>query len=677
VAAIAPGVAPGEPAPGAVRTYRDDIDGLRAVSILLVVAFHAGVTGVAGGYVGVDVFFVLSGYLITGLLVAEQRRTGRIALAEFFARRARRLLPMAGLVIVATLLAGLWLLPPLARADMVRDAGASALYLANWRFAGQVTAYSDAAVTDGLFLHFWSLAIEEQFYLAWPLLVLLVGLLVRRRPDRLPAVLGLVLAGLVVASLTTSIVLTRSLGPEAYYLTHARLWELAAGALLAVVLPRVPRPGRRLAEALGTLGLAAILFAALTFDAATAFPGWRALLPVLGAVGIIVAGTRDDTRTSRMLALRPLPSLGRVSYAWYLWHWPALGVAALWAGRHGVDDTSVTVTAVAVAGSLVLAMVTHVTVENPVRNARALKARPGRSLALAATLSGAPLLLGVAILGLADPGEEPVTAAPAGMTAREAAEDRVELPCAPVDDGCVYGDPRGERTVVLLGDSHAEHWLPAFDAAGRRAGWRVLEHTMGACAFVDVELWDYRRERPFEECAEWREDVLEELASDPVDVVVLGRTYRYEGLVLDDTRTLLTDPDRVASTWEAGIRRTFTALEEVADEVVALRDTPWAPEDVPTCLSSAPARPGTCAFRVDAHAGLDDVLHHAEVAAATERVSFADLTTTVCPEDPCPAVTDDGVVIFRDRHHLTQTYARSLAPAVEARFMRSAERDER
>ncbi|HUH07103.1 MAG TPA: acyltransferase, partial [Egibacteraceae bacterium] len=242
--------------PGAdERGYRRDIDGLRAVSLLLVIGFHSGLGLFAGGYVGVDVFFVLSGYLITGLLVKEHQRTGRISLTDFYARRIRRLLPMSGLVLVSTVLAGLWLLPPLSRMSLVHDARAAALYIANWRFSRQATAYSDAEVTDALLLHYWSLSVEEQFYFLWPLLIFGVGWFVgRRRRELFIPTLSVVLGALIAASLWASLTLTAVRGPEAYYVTHTRLWELGVGGALALLVPAMGRIRRPFAHGGAVLG---------------------------------------------------------------------------------------------------------------------------------------------------------------------------------------------------------------------------------------------------------------------------------------------------------------------------------------------------------------------------------------------------------------------------------------
>lgn len=676
--------------PGAdERGYRRDIDGLRAVSLLLVIGFHSGLGLFAGGYVGVDVFFVLSGYLITGLLVKEHQRTGRISLTDFYARRIRRLLPMSGLVLVSTVLAGLWLLPPLSRMSLVHDARAAALYIANWRFSRQATAYSDAEVTDALLLHYWSLSVEEQFYFVWPLLIFGVGWFVgRRRRELFIPTLSVVLGALIAASLWASLTLTAVRGPEAYYVTHTRLWELGVGGALALLVPAMGRIRRPFAHGGAVLGIGAILAAGTTYGAATPFPGWAALAPVLGAAALIVTGARSDTVVSRLLTAAPLPYLGRISYAWYLWHWPLIGGGLLLNERLGERWPAPAVVSAAVAASLALAAASHVLVENPVRHGQFLRRAPSRSFAMGAALTFAPVLGAMAFLQMGDTGArqvavsvahadpsappEPDGSAPAAqvdpMTPQQAAKDRTRLEresCTgiveiPPEPDCVYGDPGGRETVALIGDSHAQHWLPALHIAGDERSWRVVSWTMESCAVVDAPIWHSKLERRYTECEAWRDYVVDRLAEEGgVDLVLVARTHKYAKLVLDQAGERL-HASAVDPHWREGARSTFAQLLRVADQVAVLRDTPWAPEDIPTCLSVASTDPSRCSFPREGSAGLDEILYEAESAAALPGVGFLDLTDLICSDARCDMVTPEGVIKFRDAHHLTQTFSYSL-----------------
>jgi peptidoglycan/LPS O-acetylase OafA/YrhL len=671
------------------RSYRTDIDGLRALSILLVVAFHAGWERFGGGYVGVDVFFVLSGYLITGLLIKEYRTQGRISLTEFYARRIRRLLPLAAVVLVVTLALGLWLLPPLSRVELVGDARAAALYFANWRFASQATAYSDAAVTDALLLHYWSLSVEEQFYLLWPLLVVAAGWWARRKSWlRFDLVLGGFLASLVIASLGSSVLLTSRLGPGAYYATHTRLWEMGIGAGLALVLPRLARPRPVVAEAMGVLGLGAVVGTAVIYDATTAFPGIAALVPVIGTVLLLIAGSQRSTRIARALSSGGLPTLGRWSYAWYLWHWPLIGVARLLNERANGAWSEQVATFAAVAASLALAALSHRLVENPIRYSSVLRTQPRSNFVLGASLTLLPVMAGLAFLLVGDIGNRttaPVAAeegategmvVPVSMTPLDASKDQVsvgpsschaEQAASEADLSCVFGDPDGHSTVALIGDSHARHWLPALDRIAQEEGWRLLSVTKSGCNPLDVPAWNANYERPYHECDAWRDSLLEQLHDEPeVGLVIVGRSLGHRATVLDDGELL--PRSEIGPVWRAGARRTFDRLRTVSPRIVVLRDTPWAPKDVPTCLSEVWPDVADCDFPQPGRESDDTELYEAERSVAPEGVSFLEVGDLVCPSDPCHMVTVDGVIKYRDRHHLTQTFSRSLAPELADRL---------
>jgi peptidoglycan/LPS O-acetylase OafA/YrhL len=672
------------------RSYRTDIDGLRALSILLVVAFHAGWDRFSGGYVGVDVFFVLSGYLITGLLVKEYRTQGRISLTEFYARRIRRLLPLAAVVLVVTLMLGLWLLPPLTRIELVNDARAAALYFANWRFASQATAYSDAAVTDALLLHYWSLSVEEQFYLLWPLLVAGAGWWARRRSWlRFDIVLAAFLAVLVMASLGSSVLLTSRLGPGAYYATHTRLWEMGVGAALALVLPRLPGPRALAAEFLGILGLGAVVGAAMAYGTTTDFPGSAALVPVVGTVLILLAGSQRSTKIARVLSSGGLPTLGRWSYAWYLWHWPLIGVARLFNERSNGVWSEQAATLVAVVASLALAALSHRLVENPIRYSRVLRTQPRSNFVLGASLTLLPVIGGLAFLLIGDIGNRttaPVasdqgathgTVIQASMTPLDASEDHVSVgpsschadqTVLAADLSCVFGDPGGNPTVALIGDSHARHWLPALEVIAREEGWRLLSVTKSGCNPFDVPIWNSNYERPYQECDAWRDSLIEQLADEPdVALVIVGRALGHRSSVLIDGQ--LVPRAEIGPVWRAGAERTFERLLDVSARVVVLRDSPWAPEDVPTCLSEVWPEMSGCDFAVPGEGEDDTELYEAERSAAPHRVSFVDVSDLVCPSNPCQMVTPDGVIKYRDRHHITQTFSRQLAPALSDRLV--------
>lgn len=376
--------------------HRNDIQGLRAIAVLLVVLNHAGIRFLRGGYVGVDVFFVLSGFLITGLLLsgASKSKSRVASLTDFYSRRARRILPAAALTLVVTDVVAYRLLNFVRAKQVMQDSISASLFTANLHFTSQGANYFAQGQPPSPLLHFWSLAVEEQFYLVWPLLLSLVvfGLALRRRgrhtskrempisPNNIrPRRLLLVVAVIGAASLGWSIYDTGAHATAAYFSTFARAWELALGAALAIAATQLSRIHSAWRSALGWLGLAAIGVAAVTFSSSTSFPGYLALLPTLGAAAVIAAGLGE--RQSRLavgrgLSLAPFRFIGDRSYAFYLWHWPVLIVALDYAGH----ELSIATKLLLLCGAFGLSVVSYAAFENPIRRRR--WSSPSRALVL-------------------------------------------------------------------------------------------------------------------------------------------------------------------------------------------------------------------------------------------------------------------------------------------------------
>ncbi|MCU0484381.1 MAG: acyltransferase [Chloroflexi bacterium] len=356
------------------EAFRPEVEGLRGIAVVLVVLFHADLVALAGGFVGVDVFFVISGFLITALLLRERERTGRIGFLGFYARRARRLMPAALVVLVVTLVAAATLVAPLDRPGVALDGAAAAVSLANIRFALAEGDYFTVMASPSPFLHFWSLGVEEQFYLVWPALLLLGA---RGRRPRLGA--GIVLAGVLAGSLAACVIVTDVAPGWAFYSLPTRAWQLAAGGLLAIgagALARLPGPPM---AALGWMGLAAVLAAPAMLDASVAYPGVAALLPTLGAAALIAAGERRHGPAG-LLSLAPVRFLGRISYSLYLWHWPILVLPAIAAGTSLEPGTRLGL----VLLSVLVATLSWAFVEEPFRRGLPGPIRsPRRTLAVA------------------------------------------------------------------------------------------------------------------------------------------------------------------------------------------------------------------------------------------------------------------------------------------------------
>lgn len=686
--------------------------------MVLVVLFHAGI-GVPGGFVGVDVFFVLSGFLITGLLVDELDLTGRVSLTGFYARRVRRLLPLSALVLVVTAFLSALVLAPLAHASVADDIRSAALWVSNWHFAAGATQYM-ADTAQSPVLHYWSLSLEEQFYVVWPLLILLVvrsagrwSAMARRR---LATTLGLVL----VVTLLLSAGLTSSLGPWAYFGLQTRAWELAVGAALSLAvlaLAELPLP---IAGGAGWIGLLLIGWAALSFGTTTPYPGVAAVVPVAGAALVVASGTRTrGVGAAGLLSAPLLVHVGRRSYAWYLWHWPMLVLAAALAPSTGdPGDGSPThapfaYVLAAVVLSYVLAELSHRWVEQPVRRSPWFTASRGRSLALGAALtvttvvlagnlldSGtgaetgtAPVVVPVAAGASAGPSATTSTgrganegaatsgkpsaqpsSAPVALTAMTPAQARVDGSAATAcyvgyatttaDPSCRYGARNGSRVVALIGDSHAAMWLPALDRAGKARGWQVYLWSKSSCPMTEVGIYLPAYTAPYSACDAWRADVLRRLAALPrLDAVVVVRSKGYTpDLVLDGQGSAAT-PSTLPALWQQGTHDLVTRLKAIAPQVVMVEDTPWALGDVPDCLSAHVSDPSACAFPRSQRAHLDAGLVAAEKAgvAGIPGVRFVDPTSLVCPGSTCQVVTPTGVIVYRDGHHLTRTFSRTLA----------------
>jgi peptidoglycan/LPS O-acetylase OafA/YrhL len=690
--------------------------------------------GAGAGFVGVDVFFVLSGFLITGLLIEDRERSGRIRLGAFYARRIRRIVPAAVVVLASTLLAAELLLSPLDVPRVADDGLAAILSLSNVRFALDATDYFAATGASPL-LHYWSLAVEEQFYLLWPLLLLVVARLGRPRVSM--TVLAL---AVLIGSFVLSVAVTSASGPWAYYSLPTRAWELAAGGLLALAAPWYGWLRGRAAAATGWAGVSLIVVGLATIDATTAYPGVAAMLPTLGAVAIIASGAGAGSPGAIVLGLTPLRWLGRISYSLYLWHWPilvlgpvALGLEATEDGASGPDlPVRLGLVALAVAA----ATLTWWFVEQPFRRARMAPVRGRRGFALAGAMA-LTVVMGSTTMGVAaarevdaaydldpvsvleedgealsplptdnaptdsvdvdDPDTEtaspstlPVPDPTAGAsqapatsadpTARPRPKARNEGPVprdldpslgkARTDEDrlaakgcglalggsrppkCVFGDPDGDLTVALVGDSHAAQWFPAFNVLAKRNGWRLVPMTKFSCAFVDLPIWSDYLKREYTECEDWRENVVDRLVDLKPDLVVIASARWFPVVDLADE-----DPGRQG----AGMAR---LIKRIPGTVAIMMDTPRSAYDVPACLAKHRDAIEACATSRAAAFGWRH-RRREKAAAKLSGASLVDLSKATCPDDPCPPIIG-RTLVYRDHHHMTASFVVTLVDDIEA-----------
>ena len=669
--------------------HRPEIDGLRAVAVLLVAVYHIWFGRVSGG---VDVFLLLTGFLITGSLVRASERGG-IRYGAFLSRLAVRLVPTAVLVIAAALIGARLLLPETLWQENAGQALASALYHLNWQLALDSADYLARDETTGPFQHFWSLSIQGQFYLLWPAVIgAAVWLATRRagagrgdvengtaqRTASARRGVFVVLAAVFVLSLAYSVHITRTDQAWAYFDTGARLWELALGGLIALALPWL-NPPRALRLLLGWAGLAALVLCGVLLQVSTVFPGYAALWPTLAAAAVVVAGTTGSPwGADRILTLRPVRYLGSLSYALYLWHWPVLVFYLAATDRTLASPLG---GAAVLALSVVLAAVTTPVADRTTDFGRGGGKLRAPALALACLL---PLLLTVGTWTarmeaeqrnleqqLADPQRYPGAPALSDGDHGEYADPVHPDPAhaadtaLPVtyDDGCnqdtagtdvivcEYGADDPERTIALVGGSHAAHWFPALEEIAEDHDWRVLNIVKGACLFTDAPQ-SYLGE-PYPECAEWNDGVMAELADLRPDAVFTTGT----------TTSLDTSAGYGQEQVVDGYPDRWRQLGELGIEVVAVRDTPRPGFDVPECLAGAEpeectSEPGDSMAETSPLEGID----------LPENVSALDLTDQFCEPGVCRPVVGN-VLVHWDDGHVTASYMRTLVPALEERFL--------
>jgi peptidoglycan/LPS O-acetylase OafA/YrhL len=643
--------------------YRPDIEGLRGLAVALVVAFHAAPRRISGGFIGVDVFFVISGFLITGLLLREIEETGHLSFAGFYARRARRLLPASALVFLATLAGCCIFLSPLQQFRLGDSPAYVALYASNFWFLHQATDYFAPAIATNPFLHTWSLAVEEQFYLVWPAIVFLSMRGLRSRKALLA-----VMIVITAASLGASIWFSSRVAPLAFFSPFTRAWEFSIGGISLLLTPvedRVRPVWRTLAS---WVGLAAIIGAAVTLHDQVGWRGWHALVPVLGTVAIL-HGRTPQFSSAKFLELGFMQWTGRVSYVWYLWHWPVFALVAAASGVMTFTERAQSIV-FCVLGSLALAAITHVLVEDPIRFSRYLA--PRRRLSLVGIGLVTLLTAGTALLWQHSAVEAAhsleggkVLAAVEGPTETTKGCPSVGFLGSDLAE-CVGGDASSKSTVVLFGDSHARQWFPAFGAAGLERGWRILLIRKPACPTAEITVFNSSLNRPYTECDVWREAAMKRILElHPAAVVLANRQ-------LQTFSAGLKGPDE---TWREASRKTLATLNGAGIATILLRDTPTPGFDVPDCLSGDTSwwarhhATGKNPCILNRASALNEGVFHAEQEAASglSHVRVLDLTDLFCDGPVCPPVKD-GMIVYNDDNHMSEPFSLTLVPRLSERL---------
>jgi peptidoglycan/LPS O-acetylase OafA/YrhL len=678
--------------------YRSEIQALRAVAVVAVVLYHLWPNRIPAGFVGVDVFFVISGFLITQHLFRELSETGTIRLARFYARRARRLLPASLVTLLATLVAGLAIVPHVAWDELARQVIASALYVQNWTLASDAVDYLAAESSPTAVQHFWSLAIEEQYYLIWPiLLVVVAALLGSTRRRRLRGLLLAALGTLGALSFGTSLVWSALSPQSAYFATPTRIWEFAAGGLLAIAGAKALGPAA--AAVASWAGLALIVGSSFLIPQGTPFPGWVAVFPVAGTVLVILGGSgRPPAGPGRLYDLRPVRFLGDISYGVYLWHWPLVVLLPQVIGPLTAPQK-----VLVLALSILLGYLSKILIEDPVRNSRLLpNGAPVRTLAATAI---AMLLVAGSGAGAWAAYQERQTSALEAATEEDSSTDScfgadallagngcspggsenvdvVDVAAVgaadrpqPWEDGCIdsggpatdvscsYGDPESGETILLWGDSHAASWAPALDVAGKVLGRSVVVMARHACA-PSTAVATATVLRPIAEpeqlgCEKRNRIVLEQVRSNPdiTTVVLAARSsqYRYGADAAADLATA-----------KRGYEDVIGALLDAGKRVVVLAELPQTGPsetdrvDVPTCLADHAAEADPCAMP-RAAALSTRILPDVVSSIGRPDVQLVETSEYFCDDTTCYAMIG-GVAAYFDASHLSGTYAETLGP---------------
>lgn len=639
--------------------FRPDIEGLRGIAVLIVVAYHVGIRGFQGGFIGVDVFFVLSGYLITSLLMREVRKTGRISFSNFYARRVRRLLPAAALMIVVIIVLSVFLASPLERFNFSRAARATALYISNLWFTVESVDYFAPEIASNPLLHTWSLAVEEQFYFIWPAIIWFG--LCRLRTRR-----ALICTVLVVSliSFAISVAVTHWNAPWAFFGSPARAWEFGLGAIASVCFrEEAPDRHRAIWWSIGWLGIAVIVISSVLFSGDTAFPGYLAALPVLGTVCALVAGSSRPGEGIASITNHPvMQHVGKLSYSWYLWHWPALAFLSIL-----VAMPSVWMRLLAVTVALGMAALTKLMIEDPVRYNRWLIARPRLSIAFA-------LLLTISIAGIATFGRARAVQA-MNRSDQKLIAEASSVPVVP-RKGCLVqysdpniqecygGDERSTQEIVLFGDSKAAQWFPALSLIAQQEGWRLVSHVKASCPAALVNVYNPYLRRTEWECAQWRNAAIARIeALKPMLVIISSDT----GYIKSDARhggfAALTETQ-----WEEGTEHTLSEFESNHIPSLVIRNSPNERISTPVCLSRVAAHTWypRAACSTNATTALEDGIRNTELRSVGHfpSASYADFSMALCPNGICLPILD-GIVVYRDRSHLTFAMSQALAPKLK------------
>lgn len=646
------------------NAYRYDLQGLRAIAVLLVVAAHSNSSILQGGFIGVDLFFVLSGYLITGLLLSEVTQKGDILMFRFYARRLKRLLPALLCVMSVTAILASWLLSGVEAREQLASASYAATWTSNFYFLFSNFDYFDELAGRDLFLHTWSLGVEEQFYLIWPLLLWFALSSVKRNvvgEQAANRLLFIFLIALLIVSLILSIYWTINMPRAGYYLMPSRIWQFTLGACVYLGTRQLAENKKLFnycridicAKVSLVLGLILIFLSAVLMGPDISYPGYWAIFPSLGAGLLIFSGSIVDDSQKNILGHPVMAWLGDHSYSLYLWHWPIL-MLGFSMGFQGNVQATVGMLLL----SLLASMFTYRYVELPFWKGRWSSVLPGRIILISI------LAMSISLFALDQLRRQ--------LPDVEATTDisykwRFDVPAIYFQtcdawyhhsrvEPCYFGSDDAENNIVLLGDSVGAQWFSMIPEIFPQSEWRTTVYTKSSCPVVDEDWFYSRIGGNYEVCTEWRNAVLDEVESQRPDVVIVGNSATY---------------DFNAVQWIEGSARIFERLSKAASYVLVIPGTPALGFDGPGCVArninnNVQINTELCSSTNQMQDIYPITSYLQQAVDRYENVHVLDLNQLVCPDEICRAITEDGVVVFRDGQHLTDSFVRYLAPKIRS-----------
>lgn len=621
-----------------------EIQGLRAIAVLSVVIYHFDSRLLSGGFVGVDIFFVISGFLISGLLISEVRQTSKIDFMAFYGRRIRRLLPAASLVTISTVIASRLIYAPLRWRDIGYDGLFTSLYGANFHFYFSQIDYSNLGSKPSPLIHFWSLAVEEQFYFVIPLVLVLIYKFTRTKN------INMYLYILFFISFLESIRLTRSNPQLAFFSISTRLWELGAGTVIFLFTSQLSKVKFKARAAVALVGYVAIIYSLFFLNDQDSFPGVLALLPVIGSVAIITASLSGPFPFSRLLSSKPALWVGAISYSLYLWHWPVLRLLSELLGRNLPIWNGLLL----LPALLVLSNLTYRYIETPFRTRELFSRSRSNSLLLgvglmALTIGASSMLINyksnnVSLEGLSLSTLQTAIIPP---TSCMSADNKFK------EIGCIQGNPQSQRSVVIFGDSHADQWVPVLDQLGKKNNFQLHIFTKAGCSPFELRKYQVFTERKTnleidnKDCQDFRLKSYQAIRKISGAPTVLLSTLPY-----------INGPENIHSFWTKGVKQTFRQLGLPSKQVIILGDTPYPTVNIADCVSNLIARSqnqlkkGECSFAMNSSRLQVNSLEEERRLAKELGISYQSTITWFCDRGICPPLINN-VLVYRDASHIS------------------------